>query len=91
MDNTINLTDEQKQEIVDGLTRAFKYFQKQYKEAIQEVYKFVRKLFAQLWENLKYIVEKSSKIKKCLSIYNRTHNRRIKNKQIKLIRKILLE
>ena len=87
MDNTINFTDEQRQELINNLTQVFNPIV----EAAQKVYEAIRKVFVKMWESLKYIIEKNSKVKKYICIYNRTHNRRIKNKQIKLIRKILLE
>ena len=87
MESTIDLTNEQKQELINNLTEAFNSII----ETVEKVWNAVRKVFVELWENLKYIVEKNSKIKKYISIYNRTHSRRIKNKQIKLIIKVLLE
>ena len=87
MESSINLTNEQKQELINNLTEAYNLII----ETVEKVCNAVRKVFVKLWENLKYIVEKNSKIKKYIFIYNRTHSRRIKNKQIKLIRKVLLE
>ena len=87
MESTISLTNEQKEELINNLTEVFNSII----ETVQKVYEDIRKVFVKMWESLKYIIEKGSKVKKYICIYNRTHNRRIKNKQIKLIRKVLLE
>ena len=87
MDNTINLTDEQRQEMINNLTEAFNSIIK----TVEKVCNAIKEVFVEMWKSLKYIIEKNIKIKKYISIYNRTHNQRIKNKQIKLIRKVLLE
>lgn len=87
MESAINLTNEQKQELINNLIEAFNSII----EAVEKVYNAIREVFVKMWKSLKWIIEKNSKIRKYISIYNRTHNRRIKNKQIKLIRKVLLE
>lgn len=80
MENTINLTEEQQENLV-------KIFQNLI-EVFEQVWEKVKKIFIKLW---KEIISKNQKIKKYLSIYARTHNERIKRKQIAKIRKILNE
>ncbi len=87
MDNVIDLTEEQRQELINNLTEVFSTVV----EAVEKLFNAVKKFFVELWENLKYIVEKSCKVQKYIRIYNRTHNQRIKKKQLKLIEKVLLE
>lgn len=80
MENTINLTEEQQENLV-------KIFQNLI-EVFEQVWEKVKKICIKLW---KEIISKNQKIKKYLSIYARTHNERIKRKQIAKIRKILNE
>lgn len=61
------LTDEQKQNIIN---------------AFNEIYDNLKRIVTQLWKDIKQFLLKSEKANKYLKIYNRTHNNRIKKKQI---------
>ncbi len=61
------LTDEQKQNIIN---------------AFKKIYDNIKSIVTQLWKDIKQFLLKSEKANKYLKIYNRTHNNRIKKKQI---------
>ena len=67
------LTDEQKQNIIN---------------AFNEIYDNLKRIVIQLWEDIKEFLLKNDKVNKYLKIYNRTHNNRIKKKQITKIAKL---
>ena len=83
MGNTMDLTEEQQEKLIDAIQNLIKAF-KQVVEKVKEV-------LIQLWNRFKEVIIKNQKIKKYLGIYGRTHNQRIKKKQITKIRKILNE
>ncbi len=83
MENDINLTEEQRENLVKTVQNLIEVF--------EQVWKEVKEILIQLWNSFKEIINKNQKIKKYLSIYARTHNQRIKKKQITKIRKILNE
>ncbi len=83
MENTMNLTAEQQENLVKAVENLIEVF--------EQVWKKVKEIFIQLWNSFKEIIIKNQKVKKYLSIYARTHNQRIKKKQITKIRKILNE
>ena len=83
MDNTINLTEEQQEKLANAIQELI--------EVYKQVWKNVKEIFIQLWDSFKEIISKNQKVKKYLAIYVRTHNQRIKKKQITKIRKILNE
>ena len=87
MESTIILTEQQKQEIIDKLTETFQSVFK----IVEEVYNAIKEVITQLWRNLKVFLEKNKKCIKYMKIYNRTHNQRIKKKQIAKILKLLKE
>ena len=83
MENTINLTEEQQEKLMNTIQNLIEVF--------KQVWKKVKETFIQLWNSFKEAIIKNQKVKKYLAIYVRTHNRRIKKKQITKIRKILNE
>ena len=83
MENDINLTEEQRENLVKTVQNLIEVF--------EQVWKEVKETLIQLWNSFKEIINKNQKVKKYLSIYARTHNQRIKKKQITKIRKILNE
>lgn len=87
MESTIILTEQQKQEIIDKLIATLQSALK----VIEEVYNTIKGVITQLWKNLKVFLEKNKKCIKYMKIYNRTHNQRIKKKQIAKILKLLKE
>ena len=83
MENNINLTEEQRENLVKTVQNLIEVF--------EQAWKKVKEIFIQLWNSFKEVITKSQKVKKYLAIYVRTHNLRIKKKQITKIRKILNE
>lgn len=84
MENTIILTEQQKQEMIDRLTEELQPVLK----AVEEVLNAIKEIVIQLWKSLKVFLEKNQKCIKCMKIYNKTHNQRIKKKQISKIIKL---
>lgn len=78
----MELTLEQKQEIQEAMNKLIEAF-RPVVETVEKTIKAFKELFVQLWKNLKDFINKNEKAKKYLKIYNRTHNQRIKKKQIK--------
>lgn len=87
MESTIILAEQQKQEMIDRLTEELQPVLK----AVEEVLNDIKEIFIQLWKSLKVFLEKNKKCIKYMKIYNRTHNQRIKKKQIAKILKLLKE
>lgn len=83
MENTINLTEEQQERLMNAIQNLIKVF--------EQAWEKVKEVFIQLWNRFKEAIIKNQKVKKYLAIYGRTHNQRIKKKQITKIRKILNE
>ena len=79
----MNLTEEQQENLVKAFQELI--------EAFKQVWKNVKEIVINLWNSFKEIISKNQKVKKYLAIYARTHNQRIKKKQITKIRKILNE
>ena len=61
------LTDKQKLDILN---------------TFEKIYDNIKSIVTQLWKYIKEFLLKSEKANKYLKIYNRTHNNRIKKKQI---------
>ena len=61
------LTDKQKLDILN---------------TFEKIYDNIKSIVTQLCKDIKEFLLKSEKANKCLKIYNRTHNNRIKKKQI---------
>ena len=61
------LTDKQKLDILN---------------TFEKIYDNIKSIVIQLWKDIKQFLLKSEKANKYLKIYNRTHNNRIKKKQI---------
>ena len=61
------LTDKQKLDILN---------------TFEKIYDNIKSIVTQLWKDIKQFLLKSEKANKYLKIYNRTHNNRIKKKQI---------
>lgn len=78
MENT--LTEEQIQDIKNALQKVI--------EISEKICRVIIELAKQLWENLKQFILKNEKAIKYIKIYNKTHNNRIKKKQITKIIKL---
>lgn len=87
MGDTVTLTEEQKQEIIDKFIEAFEQISK----VVEKVLNTVEEIVVKAWNNLKDFITRHEKAKKYLKIYNRTNNNRIKKKQITKILKIFKE
>ncbi len=83
MENVNSLSEEQKQAITQILEDLI--------EAFKQCWESIKKIIVQIWNKFKEIIKKNAKLKKCMIIYDRTRNKRIKKKQITRIRNILLE
>lgn len=86
MNQVVNLTEEQKK-LIEKFEETFKPLI----ETIEELIKTFKEWLEEAWINLKAFIEKEIKAKKYISIYNRTHNQRIKKKQISKILKLFKE
>ena len=87
MENAISLTENQKQEIQETVNKLIKAFESLMQEA-EKMIKELKEIFVQIWNNLKDFINRNEKARKYLKIYNRTHNQRIKQKQITKILKL---
>lgn len=67
------LTDKQKLDILNSF---------------EKIYDNIKSIVTQLWKDIKEFLLKSEKANKYLKIYNKTHNNRIKKKQIAKIVKL---
>lgn len=74
MEETMNLTEEQIQETIEKFQKVL--------EVVNKIYDSIRKIVEQSWKEIKEFLLKNEKANKYLKIYNRTHNNRIKKKQI---------
>ena len=83
MENIDSLSEEQKQVVLEAFGKLA--------ETFERTWKLIKEKLTQIWEIFKKIIEKDAKVRKYIQIYNRTHNKRIKKKQITKIRKILNE
>lgn len=83
MNQVVNLTEKQKK-IIEKFEEAFKSLI----ETIEEFIKIFKEWLKEAWINFKAFIEKSIKAKKYIYIYNRTHNQRIKKKQVSKILKL---
>lgn len=86
MNQVVNLTKEQKK-IIEKFEETFKTLMK----TVNEFIKILKEWLKEVWINLKTFIEKSFKAQKYISIYNRTHNQRIKKKQVSKIFKLFKE
>ena len=83
MENIDSLSEEQKQAVLEAFGKL--------KEIFEKAWKLVKEKLIEIWKSFKEIIEKNVKVRKYIRIYNRTHNKRIKKKQITKMRKILNE
>ena len=74
MEETTNLTEEQIRETIGKFQKVL--------EIVNKIYDSIRKIVEQSWKEIKEFLLKNEKANKYLKIYNRTHNNRIKKKQI---------
>ena len=79
----MDLTKKQQKKLMNAIQNLIEVF--------KQVWKNVKEIFVKLWNSFKEVIRNNQKIKKYLAIYRRTHNKRIKKKQITKIRKILNE
>ena len=86
MNQVVNLTEEQKK-LIEKFEETFKTLMK----TVNEFIKILKEWLKEVWINLKTFIEKSFKAQKYISIYNRTHNQRIKKKQVSKIFKLFKE
>ncbi len=87
MDQAVNLTEEQKKELIEKFKEVFKPLM----ETVNEFIKILKEWLKEVWINFKTFIEKSFKAQKYISIYNRTNNQRIKKKQVSKILKLFKE
>lgn len=87
MDQVINLTEEQKKELIEKFEEIFKPLM----ETINKFIKTLKEWLKEVWINFKAFIEKSLKVQKYISIYNRTRNLRIKKKQVSKILRLFKE
>ncbi len=87
MDQAVNLTEEQKKELIEKFEEVFKPLM----ETVNEFIKILKEWLKEVWINFKAFIEKSFKAQKYISIYNRTNNQRIKKKQVSKILKLFKE
>ncbi len=87
MDQVINLTEEQKKELIEKFEEVFKPLM----ETVNEFIKILKEWIKEVWINFKTFIEKSFKIQKYISIYNRTRNLKIKKKQVSKILRLFKE
>lgn len=87
MNQAVNLTEEQKKELIEKFEEVFKPLM----EAVNEFIKILKEWLKEVWINFKAFIEKSLKAKKYISIYNRTRNQRIKKKQVSKILRLFKE
>ena len=74
MEETMNLTEGQIQKVIETFQEVL--------EIVNKIYDSIRKIVEQSWKEIKEFLLKNEKVNKYLKIYNRTHNNRIKKKQI---------
>lgn len=88
MENTATLTEEQKQQIKETIKKLADAL-KPVIQAIEKTIEALRKFYVEMWNNLKEFISKHEKARKYIKIYNKTHNQRIKKKQITKILKLI--
>lgn len=88
MENT--LTEEQAQQINEVIENLIESLEPIF-EALRKICEEIKDFLVETWLNLKEFIEKNEKVKKYFKIYNKTHNQRIKKKQITKIIKLFIK